>query len=248
MSTGTTTLPASAVTFLDEQGATRKVNYKYFTESSFETVSADKNIRLVTKQKLLSEYEKFAQGLWRYLDYSMMTLLLSSLVTVVAAGLVYINFKDSGLSSNQARTYIELTTVANQPSYAASSAAANLKDNHMIIQAFDLVAIALIIVAYCLYRYSIDFRARKPKYRYPRPENYTVKVKNLPSDISAKDFSARFINKDNVIQTAVVKNCGVLYRVSMKLFETDKKIKELAINLMEGDHVAKTKKTINRAK
>lgn len=117
----------------------------------------------------------------------------------------------------------------------------------MILQIIDLVWIALLIAALITYRFMIARRIRKVMYKFPRPELYSLKVTKLPKKMTAKEFSTRFINKDNVIQTALVKDCAEIYRCSEKTFKLDKEIKQLQINLMEGPHVAKVSR-VNRQK
>ena len=104
-----------------------------------------------------------------------------------------------------------------------------------------MAAIVVFTVAVLVYRFMMPKTIRDAKYLFPKPENYSLTVKPLPNGITASEFQTRFLNTDNIIQTAVLKNCSPLFRESEILFKIDREIKQMEINLMKIPHPARQK-------
>lgn len=126
--------------------------------------------------------------------------------------------------------------MANQPSFSSTS---STKDNHFYLQILDLGSIAIFISCLLIFRFLIPKKIREREYLFPRPELYSLELSSIPDHITAKDFQTRFLNNDNIIQTAIVKDCSELFRENDKLFEADRAAKQAEIDLLTGPHVAK---------
>lgn len=90
-----------------------------------------------------------------------------------------------------------------------------------------------------VYRFLVPRKTRDARFEWPRPESYSLTVKPIPAGMSANDFQSRFLNQDQIIQTALVKDCGALFRAMEVLFDLDRRIKQMDINLLETPHVAR---------
>lgn len=127
--------------------------------------------------------------------------------------------------------------MANQPSSSTSTT----KDNHFYLQIIDLLSVAAFTAAVLVFRFLIPKRVKDRAFAFPKPELYSLGVRPLPPGMSANEFQARFLNTDNIIQTAIVKDCGELFRECDTLFDLDRQVKQMEIDLLNVPHVAKQK-------
>ena len=62
---------------------------------------------------------------------------------------------------------------------------------------------------------------------------YSLKIsaRSVPKEFTAEGFVERFVNKDNVVEACVVRDFSAVTRKVERLFELDRRIKQMEINL-----------------
>lgn len=80
---------------------------------------------------------------------------------------------------------------------------------------------------------------------YPNPAIYSLQLKKhlLPAKLSSEEFSARFLNTDNIIQTAVGRDFQGLISELEKLCDLGRRIRQVECDLSTEPHVAKNPKS-----
>ena len=113
------------------------------------------------------------------------------------------------------------------------------------MQLIDLACLVAFISGLVLYRVMLPGKIRRSMNVYPNPAIYSLQLKKhlLPAKLSSEEFSARFLNTDNIIQTAVGRDFEGLISELEKLCDLGRRIRQVECDLSTEPHVAKNPKS-----
>lgn len=114
----------------------------------------------------------------------------------------------------------------------------------MYLQLIDLFSILIFMTGLIVYRFWMIKKIKNSLNIYPNPSIYSLRIKKslIPAQMKNEEFSERFQNTDNIIQTALGRDFSELLHELDELCELGKKIRQMEIDLSPDDHVAKVKK------
>lgn len=137
------------------------------------------------------------------------------------------------------------TTYGNVKYSSGAAASSGLQASHTALQLIDLVCVLGFIAGLLLYRVLLPGKLRRARNVYPNPAIYSLQLKRhlLPSKLSSEDFAARFLNTDNIIQTAVGRDFDGLIAALEKLCDLGRQIRQMECDLSTEPHVAKNPKS-----
>lgn len=115
-----------------------------------------------------------------------------------------------------------------------------------MLQIVDLVFIVGGMAAMIVYWFLIRRKISKCCNVFPNPCIYSLAIDrdNLPMDIKSEEFSGRFLNNDNIIQTALTRDFKGLISELDKIYEADRKVKQMEIDLSPEAHPLKQPKSL----
>lgn len=99
------------------------------------------------------------------------------------------------------------------------------------------------------YHRTLKKRISKVENTFPNISLYSLMVSKefLKPNMKSEDLAMRFLNTDNIVQTALSRDFGNLHNDMDKMYYIDRKVKQMEIDLSGADHFAKSKGCMKRA-
>lgn len=181
---------------------------------------------------------KYGLSTYLFFDFVKTMMIVFIPLAIISCVTVYFNAQEQGLGPNLVRTYIELTTFANQPTITNATKA---KDTLFYLQVLEALSILIFLAGTVYYHLTVRKKIMKAANIFPNPSIYSLRIdKNmLSSTMSSEDFSKKFLNTDNIAMTGLNRDFFDLPKEIEKLYALDRRIKQMEIDLSPEPHIAK---------
>ena len=249
-----TTSPSAVELIAQDPKTVSAVNKPYFKEGKREEAETECNRKLIghfeseTKTNRpyqgpipMSEIAKYGVGIYFHFYVINYFSLVFGVLGLLAGGAGYICYKDQGFDASQIRLFVEQFTFGNIPALGDTG-----KTNFQIFQYYDLGVIVLFMAALIFLRFWIPHQEKNLPRPYPRLEDYSLAIPSdyLPQSMSSAQFADLFLNKANIIKTALSRDFSPLLQALTSYSEAERETRQMQIDLSEGPHVAKKQPTL----